>query len=181
VTTSRAIVVLAFSLLLSSCGNSEPSPAQQPIEATPSSSLTEADIALLDRVTTLEAVVPDAAERALYMTNESITEGAQRSYTFGLKPQASMDPARHFQIVSVAWARPGAFASDPSGDAGLSGTGGPNGGFVDQISRTPDGTYDVRVSLGELLPNDVRTAAVDPATVTRRVLDEYAKATSRQP
>jgi hypothetical protein len=180
-TASRAIVALGCALLLSSCGNSEPSPAQPLVEVTPSSPLTEADITLLDKVTTLEAVVPDAAERALYMTNESITEGAQRSYTFGLEPQASMDPARHFQIVSVAWARPGAFASDRSGDAGLSGTGGPDGGFVDQISRTPDGTYDVRVSLGELLPNDVRTAAVDPATVTRRLLDAYSKATSNQP
>jgi hypothetical protein len=178
---SRAIVAVACSLLLASCGNSESPRAQQPVEATPSSSLTETDIALLDKVTTLEAIVPDAAERILYTTNEAVTEGGQRSYTFGLKSQPTMDPARHFQIVSVAWARPGTFASDPSGDAGLSGTGGPNGGFVDQISRTPDGTYDVRVSLGELLPNDVRTAAVDPATVTRRLLDAYSKATSNQP
>jgi hypothetical protein len=180
-TASRAIVAFGCALLLSSCGNSEPSPAQQPVEAAPTSSLSEADIALLDKVTTLEAVVPDAAERALYITNESITEGAQRSYTFGLKPQATMDPARHFQIVSVAWARPGSFASDRPGDSGLSGTGGPNGAFVEKVARTPDGGYDVRVSVGELLPNDVRTAAVDPDTLTRRLLDAYSKVTSRQP
>jgi hypothetical protein len=178
-TASRAILALACSLLLASCSNSEPPRAQQPIEATASSSLTEAEIALLDRATTLEEVVPDAAERALYTTHEAITEGGQRSYTFALKSQVTMDPARHFQIVSIAWAQPEAFASDRPGD-GLSGTGGPNGAFVEKVTRTPDGSYDVRVSLGQLLPNDVRTAAVDPETVTRRLLDAYSKATSNQ-
>jgi hypothetical protein len=98
-----------------------------------------ADIALLDRVTTLEAIVPDPSERSLYARNEAITEGAQRSYTFGLKSQVTTDPARHFQIISVAWARPGSSASDRPGESGLSGTGGPNGAFVEKVSRMPDG------------------------------------------
>jgi hypothetical protein len=132
-------------------------------------------------VTTLEAIVPDPSERSLYARDEAITEGAQRSYTFGLKSQATMDPARHFQIISVAWARPGSFASDRPGESGLSGTGGPNGAFVEKVSPMPDGSYDVRVSIGEFLPNNVRTAAVDPDTLSKRLLDTYSRATSAQP
>ena len=59
--------------------------------------------------------------------------------------------------------------------------GGPNGSFVEKVAQTPDRAYDVRVTLGELLPNTAKTATLDLDTLTQRLLDEYSKVKSRQP
>jgi hypothetical protein len=136
---------------------------------------------LLDQVTTLEALVPDASERALYTANEAITENGQRSYTFALKSQPAMDPSRHFQIITATWGRPGTFQNGRSSGSGVSGTGGPGGGFVEKTVQTFDRTYEVHVAVGELLPTTAKTATVDLDALTRRLLNEYNRATTRQP
>jgi hypothetical protein len=141
--------------------------------------LTSDELVLLDRVTTLETVVADAASRERYEAKDAVTENGQRSYTFALKSQPGMDPSRHFQIITVTWGRPGTFSN--VGANGASGTGGPGGGFVERTVQTSDRAYDVRVALGELLPNTAKTAAVDLDALAQRLLNEYNDARPRQP
>ena len=125
-------------------------------------------------------MVPETALRELYAETEAVTENGQRSYAFTLKSQPGMDPSRHFQIITVTWGRPGMLASG-SGNSGVSGIGGPNGGFVDKVSTTSDRAYEVRVALGELLPNIVKAPRVDLDTLSQRLVNEYDAAKGRQP
>jgi hypothetical protein len=151
------------------------------VASTPQSSATLSadELVLLDRVTTVETLVPDASQRDLYEEKQAVTENDQRSYTIALKSQPGMDPARHFQIITVTWGRPGTFSK--AGANGASGTGGPGGGFVEKTVETPDGTYEVRVALGELLPNTAKTAALDLDMLTQRLFNEYNDAKTAQP
>jgi hypothetical protein len=116
----------------------------------------------------------------LYEAQAPANEGEQRSYTFALKPQAGMNPTRHFQIVTVTWTRMNSTAKPRGSSAAISGTGGPNGSFVERMAQTRDHRYDVRVTLGELLPNTARSAAVDVAQIADRLVDRHAELTSRK-
>jgi hypothetical protein len=179
-----ALLAIACSALLWSCDSAgNPSPGQAQVESPPQSSaaLRGDELVLIDRVTALETLVPDASQRDLYEVKEAVTENAQRSYTFALKSQPTMDPSRHFQIITVTWGRPGTSPDAGAIGSGVSGTGGPGGGFVEKTVRTSDGTYEVRVALGELLPKTAKTAAVDLDTLAQRLLNEYNDAKTRQP
>lgn len=113
----------------------------------------------LDRLTTPEAVFPDADQRGLYRMQPPVTENGQRTYTFQLAGQPGMDAARHFDIVTITWARGGTFVK--SRETAPSGVGGPGGGFIDAYAQTEDGVYDIRVSRGMLLPSGVAVPPVD--------------------
>lgn len=116
---------------------------------------------LFDRVVSLESVFADRAQRALYRMLPSVTEDGLRTYAFQLSPQPAMDPARHFNLVTVTWAPAGRFVKSAGTAVGPSGSGGPHGGFVDGFAQTADGAYDVRVSNGMLLPDKVDVPAFD--------------------
>jgi hypothetical protein len=119
-----------------------PTPA---VEAPPTKDLT-----FFDDIVTPEAVFPDPVARALYEVQPPITsEKGWRSYAFVLPQQQGMNPNRHFHIISVICAPAGTFHQ------GLGGTGGPGGGFVDWGAHTPDGKYDLRITIGMLLPDTV--------------------------
>jgi hypothetical protein len=176
--SAPAIVALACSAVLWSCERTEQAAEQtQAASASQASPILSGDeLVLLDRVTTLETVVPDVPNRVLYEAKDAVTENGQRSYTFALKSQPTMDPSRHFQIITVTWGRPRSSPDAGVTGSGVSGTGGPGGGFVEKTVRTSDGTYEVRVALGELLPNTAKTAAVDLDTLTQRLLNKYSDA-----
>jgi hypothetical protein len=84
-----------------------------------------------------------------------VSEEGRRTYAFQLNPQPGMEEPRHFSLITITWARGGQEA------AGLSGVGGPGGGFVDAFAQTHDRAYHVRVSLAELLPNGVLVSRFD--------------------
>lgn len=158
-----AVLLFGFALL---AGCSEPASHQPPAKAgAPSASVpapwSEADSALFDRLVTAESVFPDRAQRSLYRVLPAVTENGQRSYTFQLISQPTMDEARHFNLVTITWARHGQLVKSPAMAATPSGVGGPGGGFVDGFAQTNDRTYDVRVSQGMLLPNGVNVPAFD--------------------
>jgi hypothetical protein len=175
----RAAAAAAFLVAAYSCA--QPStPAPEPV-APVMTSAQPGDTSLLDRVTTLETLFPNDSDRMLYETKEAATEGGHRTYTFALKPQPGMDPARHFQIATITWMRVEAAAKPAPQNPGAIGTGGPNGSFVERTARTRDNKYDMRVTLGELLPSTVKTASIDLAQVAVRLVDRYATLTSQQP
>jgi hypothetical protein len=177
-----AVAVVGLACLLWSCDSAENAAqdGKRVAAAQSLASLSADEVALIDRVTTLETMIPDAAQRQLYAKNETVTENGQRSHTFVLKPQAGMDAARHFQIITVTWARPGTFSRAGASTAAVSGTGGPGGSFVEKTVQTPDRVYEVRVTLGELLPSRVQTGAIDLDVFIERVVDEYNDANTFQ-
>lgn len=139
---------------------------------TPATPFTAAELSSLDRLTTLESIFPTAADRALYNAADPVIENHTRSYTFLLKPQPGMNPSRHFQAVTITWMRPD--ANVKSGSA-TSGTGGPNGSFVEKVVQTPDRAYNIRVTRGELLPGKAKTGAVDVDRLAQKLLDNYTE------
>ena len=106
------VLALTCGVVLWSCDRSRPEQRNpnEPASQSPTP-LAAGELALLDRLTTLETILPESSDRDLYMAGEAASENGQRSYTFALKPQPGMDTARHFQIVTVTWARPGALAN----------------------------------------------------------------------
>lgn len=144
------VLLLACCIWLAGCGQ-PPAPERPATTA----ALAEADIALFDRLVTAESMFPDPRQRSLYRMLPPVSEGGQRAYTFQFIPQPGMDEARHFNLITVTWARGGPSA------AALSGVGGPGGGFVDASAQTHDRAYHVRVSLGESMPNSVHVPSFD--------------------
>jgi hypothetical protein len=170
---ARATLVAAWLITGCACAGAPPQPA--PSGAPPGASRgNPADTALLDRITTLETLFPEAADRDLYETHP-VAEGVQRSYTFALKSQPGFDPARHFQLVTVSWTP--LDNAKPRGSGATTGTGGPDGSFVEQTAQTSDKKYDVRVTLGELLPANAKSATVDVAEIANRLVERYAQQT----
>jgi len=89
-----------------------------------------------------------------------LTENGRRSYVFELRPQPAMTPGRHFQVVTVTWARASAFDT-VVGKPRLRSTGGPGGSIVDAAVRTEDQAYDVNISLAALLPGTIDPPSID--------------------
>ena len=177
-----AVAIVACACVAASCERADKAAtdgSQSVPVAQSSSTLSGDELLVFDRVTTLETVIPEASLRDLYTENDAVTEDGQRSYTFALKSQPAMDPSRHFQLITVTWGRAGTLANDAGRNSGVSGTGGPSGGFVEKISTTFDHAYDVRIALGELLPNTVKAPRVDLDTLLQRLLNEYNDAKSR--
>lgn len=163
---SRRVRLLGLVICVWLCGCSAPatprstakseSPPPPPI--VPS---IEQDAALFDRLVSLESVFSDRAQRGLYQMLDPVAEEGMRTYAFRLSPQPGMDPARHFNLVTVTWAPAGRFVKSPATAVTTSGSGGPHGGFVDGFAQTADRAYDVRVTQGSLLPDGVEAPAVD--------------------
>lgn len=162
--TRRALGILACCVWLAGCTEPAKPVALPRAEAHASAAVVpsiERDAPLFDRVVNPESVFADRAQRALYRMLPSVTEDGLRTYAFQLNPQPGMDPARHFNLVTVTWAPAGRFVRSAATSPGLSGSGGPQGGFVDGFAQTADGAYDVRVSTGMLLPDKVEVPAFD--------------------
>ena len=164
--TGCGVLFLACCASLAGCGEpaklEPPAKAGAPSPGAPSPSA-NADLALFDRVVTAESVFPKRAQRGLYRMLPPVTENGQRTYASQLLGQPGMDEARHFNLVTITWARGGQLVKSPDSATALSGVGGPGGGFVDAFARTDDGAYDVRVTQGSLLSDSVNVQAFDVA------------------
>lgn len=132
----------------------------------------DADFTQFDRLVTPESVFPDRAQRALYRMLPPVSEKGQRAYAFQLIPQAGMNEARHFNLVTVTWARGGQLVKLQA-SAGPSGVGGPGGGFVDAFAQTDDRAWDVRVTQGMLLPDGVDVPAFDVEKAATEMVRRY--------
>jgi len=173
-----AVILLPYSVGLTGCGNrsdqaSSAKSGASSSSVSPPSISAEADFALLDRLVTAESVFPDRAQRGLYRMLPPVTENGQRSYTFQLNAQSGMDETRHFNLVTITWARGGELLQSSGLVAAPSGTGGPGGGFVDAFARTDDHAYDVRVSQGSLLPDSVDLPAFDVTRAAANMVRLY--------
>lgn len=174
---SLSVLLLALSRGLAGCGEQavpEPSPKPGSLSPTGQSPSVEEDFALFDRLVTLESVFPDRLQRGLYRMLPPVTENGQRAYTFQLVPQAGMNEARHFNLVTITWARGGEFVKSQGPAAAVpSGIGGPGGGFIDAVAQTADRAYDVRVTQGMLLPDSVDLPAFDVEKVAADMIRLY--------
>jgi len=172
------LVVLAW---LAGCSepalHHPPTKADAPLAIAPAS-WSEADLALFDRLVTAESVFPDRAQRSLYRMRPPVIEAGQRSYTFQLNSQPTMDEDRHFNLVTITWVRHGHLGKTPEASATPSGMGGPGGGFVDAFAQTGDRAYDVRVSQGMLLPDGVNAPAFDVEKAAAHMVRLYEMQTT---
>ena len=142
-----------------------PKPAPAPDSVDPSAELAQ----LFDKVVRPEVVFPDAAQRALYEESPVEMVHGSRVYGFALKPQPDMQKDRHFHMITVAAAR-----HDQQADPAAQGqTFGPNGGFWDEIVRTADGRYELRLSEGMLLPDSVHLPEFDLERTARALSSRY--------
>lgn len=130
------------------------------------------DLVRLDRITTLETVFPHASDRRLYESRPAVTEQRRRGYSIALKTQSGMETPRHFQLITITWTR---IPTSGQPDWGLTGTGGPGGGFIEKTVHTADGRYVIRIVMGELLPGSARTAEMDAERMAASLLDAYAQ------
>jgi len=131
---------------------------------------TSDDLSFFDHIITPETVFPDPETRALFKTHPPETsENGRRGYAFSLILPPWVNPKRNFGIVAVTCAPAGTFRQ------GRGGTVGPGGGFVDFVVRTPDDAYDLRVSLGTLLPNEVDMPEFSPSSTAERLLLRYSQ------
>jgi hypothetical protein len=159
-------------LSIAACDKTDSSVQTETPPAPPPS--VEAAKDIFDSIVTPEAVFPDPAVRALFeLTPPETSEKGWRGYSFTLIQQPDMNN-RHFCIISVVWAPAGTFHQ------GFRGTGGPGGGFVDFSTQTSDGKYDLRVSLGDLLPNTVNVPEFDLDSIAERLLLHYSQALNKQ-
>jgi len=133
-------------------------------------------LSFFDRIVTPEIVFPDPAERALFeMLPPETLDNGWRAYAFPFIRQPNMDN-KDFYLITVVWAPAGTF------HPGLGGTGGPRGGIVDRSTRTPDGLYDFRVSLGMLLPSVIaeNVPEIDLDSMIERLLLQYSQESNKQ-
>lgn len=126
-----------------------------------------------DSLVTAETVFPDNVQRQLYRVLPPVTDHGRRSYAFQLLAQPGMDPVRHFQLVTVTWARGGQLTKAPDTCASPGGAGGPGGGFADACAQTADRAWDVRVTLGSLLPDSVRAPDFDVSAAAANMVRLY--------
>jgi hypothetical protein len=154
------------------CGQASASAAStQPSSATPQ--LTDGEIARFDALTSLSTILADAVHRRKYLAHLAVSEGGRRTYAFELRPQAGMTPGRHFQLITITWARADE-RPDRSSVPAVASSGGPGGSITDAAARTNDQCFDLRVSLATLLPNAADAADIDPGQVARSLIRDYA-------
>jgi hypothetical protein len=160
--------ILACIAFITAC-TENPSSGAEAASTPPATLAASNDLSFFDRIVTPEAVFPDPAERALFEAHPPETsENGWRGYAFSLIQQPGMNPNEDFCIVSVTWAPAGTFRQ------GSSGLAGPGGGFADFVVRTPDDVYDLRISLGTLLPVEVDMPEFDPGATAERLLLRYS-------
>jgi len=131
-------------------------------------------LSFFDSITTLNAVFPDPGAQAFFETSQpETTENGGRAYSFSLIRQPGMDGS-DYCIITVVWAPVGTFLQ------GLGGMGGAGGGGVDFVTRTPDGVYDLRVSLGMSLPVTAVGPQIDLKGTAERLLLRYSRLLPKQ-
>lgn len=156
-----------------------PPPPAAPAPAAPATPtqapgpLTEAEIALFDRMVADEILFPRASERERYERLEAETTQDQHHVGFELKQQPGMKKGRHFHLIDVAVARAGTYVSRRSSKTKLNGSAGPNGSSIEFAAQTKDGAYDIRVSQGVLLVRPVKPPQFDPERVAMALVDRY--------
>ena len=166
--------LLLVAALVAACAGPAPSGLAASARApAPAAVPADGGFGRLDSLVTAETVFPDSTQRALYRVLPPVTEGGRRSCAFQLLAQPGMNPMRHFQLVTVTWARGGQFVAAPGACAALSGSAGPGGSFVDACAQTVDRAWDVRVSLGTLLPNSVNVPDFDVAGAAAALVRLY--------
>jgi len=169
--------VLAFIAFLSipACTVTNPSPQVKVPSAPPTSAKAAKNLSFFDGVVTPEIVFPNPAERALFeMLPPRTLENGGRAYVFPLIRQPGMDDGDLY-LITVVWAPAGTF------HPGLGGTGGPGGGIVDYAARTPDGLYDLRVSLGMQLPAVIDVPEFNFDSIVERLLQRYSRSLNTKP
>lgn len=130
----------------------------------------ELNASLFDHFVTPENVFPDSTQRAQFKMLSTSGSADERSYTFQFTPVKSMNTARHFLLLTIVVTR----ASSPkTGQVVLSGTGGPGGGFVDAQGPTSDQMWNIRVSLGGLLPASISAPEIDPNKIVFDLQSKY--------
>jgi hypothetical protein len=167
---------ISFALLLCCVGMLgcvEPSRPSSSTEPNISAPLGDEGLAQFDTLITPAFVFLDNHERSLYDVLPATTTGRQRGYGFSLKRQPGMDESRHFHIITVTLTRNETSATSSEQPEKLASIGGPNGSFIDAHAQTADHTYDVRVTLGSLLPTSVNVQNVDIADIANRVARLY--------
>jgi hypothetical protein len=145
------------------------SPAPEERSQADASNSTNVGLTLFDRVVSRDALFPEG-ERDLYQVMPAQEVQGKRVYAFLLKPQAGMDPSRHFHTVSIA-VMPSAGALDGGSVRGLA---GPNGSFNQLDARTADGRFDLLLSQGGLLPEQVMPPAFDLTRAAQELANRYA-------
>lgn len=157
-----AALLMFLAVLLAGCNGAGNAGAPATGPFTPS------EVQRFDRVTTLAVLFPNAQEQALYEAIPPEDKEGQRHYSFALKAQPGMTANRHFQLVTVSWARAGGHGSRDA-----SSTGGPNGAMLTRVVSTADGRYDIRISVSELLPAGARAASISLEGVAKALLERY--------
>lgn len=123
---------------------------------------------VLDAVMVTETVFAEA-DRSRVAQSAQVGPDGVRTYTFALRPEPGMNPARHFYLLTVLAVPRGARSS-----LGTANTAGPGGAFVEQRTRTGDGAFELVLRLGALLPAEVREPALALDHVARALTDRYA-------
>jgi len=114
---------------------------------------------------------PDPDEGGRYDEVPPSREGVKRAYAYSLRMQPGMVLNRHFHLITVT-ILPLQIAKYDAG-TGLTGTAGPNGGFVSATATTRDGAYEVAVSVGASLPNAVSVRELHPLELAAKVAAAY--------
>jgi hypothetical protein len=169
-TIKTLLVASIAGLLLAGC-EAKPPVAAKPIPQA-AVDLDAADIGRFDALVTPVTIFPNPAQRALYEMHAPISDGASRSYVFELKALPGMVPNRHFQLITITWARAGRFVAG-NGAAGIASVGGPGGAIVDAVAQTADKAYDVQVSEAMLLPETVQVPQFDPTATAAMLAQSY--------
>lgn len=134
----------------------------------------------IERVTRLEALIPDQGLRSLYDA-----EPVQRSpelilFTFALRPQAGMKAKRHHQILVVKWSRPTLGRDqDKRFEKPTFEGGGPNGAYMGQSFMTRDGLWRLEISQSSLLPEGVKSAQFNLSELGSVLLTRYDSESAR--
>lgn len=136
------------------------------------------DVKRLDALMTPVTIFPDSAQRALYEMHAPVSENGRRSYVFELKAQPGMVADRHFQLITITWARAGTFVGS-DGKPRLVSTGGPGGAIVDALAQTADKAYDLQVSEAMLLPETVQVPQFDLDRAAATLVQSYGASASR--
>lgn len=168
-----ALVCMAAWLLTGCEAKSPPLAAPAPQIA---AALDAGEIQRLDALITPATIFPDPAERVLYEMHAPVSDDDRRSYVFELKAQPGMVANRHFQLITISWARAGTFvAADGAPRVGSS--GGPGGAIMDAVAQTADKAYDVQVSEAMLLPETVQVPQFDLTKTAAMLVQNYGAPT----
>ncbi|BDC49249.1 hypothetical protein F183_A15650 [Bryobacterales bacterium F-183] len=108
----------------------------------------------------------------MYRAHSPETAVGKRGYTYEFVPAQGKLSEKQFQLVSITWSRRNP-ATSANSAPGTQGIGGPGGSFTDGTVQTADGSFDIRVTLGTLLPAEIQPPAFDPSAAAERIAAAY--------